>query len=150
MVDADRLGVDYGLDPGEHVTCTFRLQDRSIPKAGRWKVTEVSNSQDCSPVKLKKSRPETATLKVRDRGRRLIGTGIDVAQGKRLVLDKIGEGSYRGVVMGREGAGRARTTIRWQVQTDEFVKATTTVRLRTRGVSCSITRNLEMRYRGPS
>jgi hypothetical protein len=133
------------IDPGEHVTCIFRLQDPTIPKAGRWTVREVGNKVRCKfPFKLEKSDPETGRLRVLDGGERISGSGFTAGQSGRVILGRRAGSTEVGHYRGNKGNAK----IEWQVFSPEYMQGTNTVKIRRRGANLHAHARLRHATRG--
>ena len=94
--DADAMTAVLGVDPDDKITCTFKLRDETVPQAGSWIVEEVSQNATCKgqPVDLEPGPTRTYQLAVRNKGRRLIGSGA--GGGISLTRKASDDGHYSG------------------------------------------------------
>ena len=101
-------------------------------------------------IDVENLRPDRITLDVRRGGARLIGNGSLEGQKQRLTLDAEGEDRYTGKVKARVRGAKTTITYAWQVVSPEVMVGTVRSKVKARGLDCTIARDFEARWQGPS
>ena len=113
---SSEISVHHDLEPGTHVTCTWKLVDPTVPKKGPWVIVETAAKMDCPRSDQipdpKRGPVRRGSMAVKSGGQHLILTG---AQRGRVVMKKLVPGSPR--YKGKRGKAR----IKWTVSSPERI-----------------------------
>jgi hypothetical protein len=123
-----------------------------IPKAGPWSVTNFAGQMSCGEfgLSIPAGPREDGILEVLDDGQKLVGTGLQDAEGVSITLNadpKI-NGRYSGTAQGVEQGVPVAISYFWQVITDEYIIGYLTAEVSAQGISCNVYRAFEMIYTG--
>jgi len=152
-------GVNPFENPGEDLA-DFPLPDDlpadastyRVPKAGRWRVTNLAGQLDCGVTSLgiPASPPETGVIEVLDGGQTLVGRSLqeDPSVPITMAADPEILGRYTGAVEGMEEGIPVTLTFVWQVVTETSMVGYLTGSVTSEGVTCTVYRPYDMVWVG--
>jgi hypothetical protein len=137
---------DLGVDPGDRVTCTFKLKLRA-PLPGTWRTQEGPMKVTCDGLTISvPSTTDSGRLRVRDDGDTVLGGGGGVKWTMRR--DSADPLRYTGEYVVREGGGRADFETDLKMVNEKKLVGTLKGTGKIKGHTCKFKRTLKMTHIG--